>query len=162
MASGRPPVPDQRQRTADDRFMRLAIAEANKSQPVDGAYCVGAVLVAADGSVLSTGFSRELPGNTHAEQCCLEKLPDASAARAGTMYTTMEPCSKRLSGNRPCVDRLVEAGIGRVVVGVPEPANLVVCEGTRILNENGITVDTLVGYEEECLAPNRHILDRPG
>lgn len=156
--SSKGPVPDQK--TADDRFMRLAIGEAQKSVPVEGAYCVGAVLVSPDGELLTTGFSRELPGNTHAEQCCLEKLQDLSLARGGTMYTTMEPCSVRLSGNRPCVDRIIEAGIGRVVMGVPEPDNLVVCEGTRLLTERGIAVDALLGYEEECLKPNRHILDK--
>jgi pyrimidine deaminase RibD-like protein len=145
----------------DDRYMKLAIAEAQKCIPVEGAYCVGAVLVSSTGELLTTGFSRELPGNTHAEQCCLDKLSNLASAAGGTMYTTMEPCSVRLSGNRPCVSRVIEAKIARVVMGVPEPENLVVCEGRRQLTEKGIVVDTLEGYEDECLAPNRHILEKP-
>lgn len=154
-------APDQR--TLDDRMMRLAITKALHSIPVEGAYCVGAALVSGSGDLLSTGYSRELPGNTHAEQCCLLKLDgdDIGRAKGGTMYTTMEPCSVRLSGNVPCTTRIIEAGIARVVVGVPEPDNLVVCEGTRLLTEAGIQVDTLEGYQEECLKPNRHILGDP-
>ncbi|KAJ3342349.1 DRAP deaminase [Gonapodya sp. JEL0774] len=144
--------------SADAKFMNIAIAEALKSIPVEAAYCVGAVLVSSSGSVLSTGYSRELPGNTHAEQCALAKLSDISLAKGGTMYSTMEPCSVRLSGNPPCAQSLVAAGVARVVVGVMEPPDLVVCDGVRILSDGGIKVDRINGFEERCLAPNAHIL----
>jgi hypothetical protein len=49
----------------DTYFMRLAIAQAHQSIPVDSAYCVGCVIILND-TVVSSGFSRELPGNTHA------------------------------------------------------------------------------------------------
>ncbi|KAI8827081.1 cytidine deaminase-like protein [Fimicolochytrium jonesii] len=152
----------------DADFMQLAILEAQKSIPVPSAYCVGAVLVSPSGSraahptILSTGFSRELPGNTHAEQCCLLKLSETNSiekAKGATIYTTMEPCGERLSGNLPCARRLLEVGIGRVVVGVGEPKNFIAeCQGTRQLRESGVVVDYLVGFEEACLAPNKHIV----
>ena len=47
-----------------------------------------------------TGFSREEPGNTHAEQVALARAPPG-AARGGTLYSTMEPCAHRLSGEDP-------------------------------------------------------------
>lgn len=141
--------------------MRLAIDQANLSVPVPTAYCVGAVLT-KDGAVLATGFSRELPGNTHAEECALAKVAaDSTAARGGTMYTTMEPCSLRLSGNRPCVERIIEAGIARVVMGVKEPPNFVECSGIEMLREKGIEVQVVPGVEEDCLRPNRHVLGKP-
>lgn len=139
---------------ADVAFMRLAIAEAHKSVPADSAYCVGCVVV-RDGVVLATGFSRELPGNTHAEQVALMKL-DFDAERA-TVYTTMEPCSVRLSGNVPCVQSCLRAKVARVVVGAMEPANFVVCEGVRLLRDAGVAVALLQGLEADCLAPNRHL-----
>jgi pyrimidine deaminase RibD-like protein len=140
--------------SADVAFMRLAIAEAHKSEPTENAFCVGCVVV-RDGVVLSTGFSRELPGNTHAEQVALHKLDfDAGGA---TLYTTMEPCSTRLSGNTPCVHSCLRARVERVVVGVMEPTNFVVCEGVRLLQDGGVHVDLLQGLEQECLAPNRHL-----
>ncbi|KAG0964173.1 hypothetical protein G6F31_006966 [Rhizopus arrhizus] len=139
----------------DLKFMKRCIEEANKSIPAPSAYCVGAALV-HQGQLLSTGYSRELPGNTHAEECALAKT-NANVSQA-VMYTTMEPCSKRLSGNRPCVDRIIEANIKRVVVGVREPPNLVNCEGIELLEKHNIEVVIVPGVQEACLAPNQHIL----
>lgn len=138
----------------DEHFMRLAIAEAHKSIPSENAFCVGCVVV-HDGQVLATGFSRELPGNTHAEQVALHKLEfDAPGA---TVYTTMEPCSVRVSGNTPCVQSCLRAHISRVVIGVMEPKNFVVCEGVSLLRDSGVDVELLQGLEAECLAPNQHL-----
>lgn len=144
----------------DRAYMEQAIQCAEQSIPAPQAYCVGAVLVTTDGTV-TTGFSRELPGNTHAEECALAKLQDARSAHGATMYTTMEPCSERLSGNRPCTSRLLEAQVARVVVGVREPPNLVAqCTGLDQLRQAGIEVVFVPGVEEACLKPNRHILDK--
>lgn len=152
------------------RLMRLALDEAKKCIATATAFCVGAVIVAQSESaslssptIISTGYSRELPGNTHAEACAIDKLfashPEtASSLLAGSdIYTTLEPCSVRLSGNRPCVDRLIEAKIGRCFVGVQEPTDFVECEGTRKLKEAGIEVWLVhgEGLAEECLAEAR-------
>ncbi|KAJ3126022.1 DRAP deaminase [Nowakowskiella sp. JEL0407] len=144
----------------DTRFMELAIIEAQKSIPVDSAYCVGAILVSpTSNEILATGFSRELPGNTHAEECCLLKLSSFSNAVNSTMYTTMEPCGERLSGKLCCAARLIDAKVGRVVVGVGEPSTFIADSvGSIMLRNAGITVDYLKGYEEQCLAPNSHVL----
>ncbi|BGP38086.1 hypothetical protein JCM10449v2_002013 [Rhodotorula kratochvilovae] len=155
------------------RFMRHALDEARKSVPVETAFCVGAVLVSREGAVLATGYSRELPGNTHAEQCALDKLTSSTEQGAGassaptsrqldglldgaSIYTTMEPCSTRLSGNVPCVQRILDTRIQRVFIGVEEPRDFVECEGTRLLREAGKEVFVVVDPEdsrlgEECL-----------
>jgi pyrimidine deaminase RibD-like protein len=138
-------------------YMRLALNEALKCTPVPSAFCVGAVIVdpsdGGGGQVLSTGYSRELPGNTHAEACALDKLAPELRERLGrcAMYTTMEPCSVRLSGNTPCVQRILDAGIRRVYVGTEEPPDFVVCEGTRLLRERGVEVTNVPDYAKECL-----------
>ncbi|TDH68151.1 uncharacterized protein CCR75_009823 [Bremia lactucae] len=144
----------EQQDSLDIAFMRMAIAEAHRSQPSENAYCVGCVVV-RDGQVLSTGFSRELPGNTHAEQVALIKLN--LQAQGATVYTTMEPCSKRMSNNVSCVQSCFRAGVARVVVGVMEPKNFVVCEGVQLLQKAGMDVKILKGLEHECLAPNKHL-----
>ncbi|KND00998.1 uncharacterized protein SPPG_04094 [Spizellomyces punctatus DAOM BR117] len=143
---------------SDIRFMEMAISQAQRSEPVPSAYCVGAVLV-KDNKVLATGYSRELPGNTHAEECCLLKLSNMAVAEGATIYTTMEPCGERLSGNTPCAHRLVDAKVARVVMGVKEPPSFIAeCQGSALLRDNGITVDYLAGFEEACLAPNKHVI----
>ncbi len=97
-------------------MMLKALEEADKSPPTDAAFCVGCVISftsdsprASSSEILATGFSRELPGNTHAEQCALDKLAKDFESKSQPktaknvptldldLYTTMEPCSERLS-----------------------------------------------------------------
>ncbi|CCG84378.1 protein of unknown function [Taphrina deformans PYCC 5710] len=132
-------------------FMARAIQEAQKSIYIPSAFCVGCVVV-KDGKIVSTGFSRELEGNTHAEQCALDKLSDISVAEGADMYTTMEPCSVRLSGNVPCVQRIIKAKIGAIYQGVKEPADFVECNGSDLLRGAGIEVHTVPGFEAQAIA----------
>jgi pyrimidine deaminase RibD-like protein len=120
---------------------------------------VGAVVVAAGGAVLATGFSRELPGNTHAEEVALSRCAPGAAAGA-TVFTSMEPCGRRLSGKEPCVARLIAARVARVVLAVHEPPHFVeACNGVAALRAAGIAVTVL--RSERCrqaaLAPNAHV-----
>ncbi|KAF8604509.1 hypothetical protein BDV93DRAFT_555373 [Ceratobasidium sp. AG-I] len=170
---------ETRNRNDDVRFMRLALDEAAKCEPTPTAFCVGCVITVptldADNNtahkILSTGYSRELPGNTHAEANALAKAHSlatdelrqsfgseadlASLLRMADVYTTLEPCSVRLSGLSPCADALVSAGIRNCIIGVNEPADFVQCEGTRKLQQAGINVVWLDGLETECLAMAR-------
>ncbi|RHZ78972.1 hypothetical protein Glove_153g19 [Diversispora epigaea] len=148
----------------DLHYMRIALEQAKLSEPISSAYCVGAVIVKND-TILATGYSRELPGNTHAEECAIQKLKDNDNDNnnnnkdiiGSTMYTTMEPCSKRLSGKKCCVDRIKEIGIPRVVIGCGEPDNFVKCYGIENLKEFGIEVVLVKELEEECLKCNKHL-----
>jgi pyrimidine deaminase RibD-like protein len=142
-------------------FMEYAIKQAQKSPPAPDKFCVGAVLVDADkGEVLSTGYSLEYPkdykgdpGTTHAEQCCLIKIADrhglpeeaigAVLPPNTVLYTTMEPCNKRLSGNMPCATRLIRLGgaINTVYVGIQEPGKFIGHnDGQARLEAHGIKV----------------------
>jgi pyrimidine deaminase RibD-like protein len=165
------------------KFLHLALEEAKKCEPTPTAFCVGCVITIDwplgpeaqnEGNtlamVLSTGFSRELEGNTHAEANALAKLRGlsndelaellpgggdvtvAELLRHADVYTTMEPCSIRTSGLAPCADALITAGVKRCLIGVAEPADFVVCEGTQKLRDAGIAVEYVVGLEDECLA----------
>lgn len=93
-------------REKSEDMMKKAIEEARKCGPTQTAFCVGCVLV-NKGTIVSEGYSRELEGNTHAEQCALAKL--GQVPYGTELYTTMEPCSERLSGNEPCLDRILKA-----------------------------------------------------
>ena len=137
------------------KYMELALEMANKCGETQTQFNVGAVLV-NNGEILATGHSRELPGNTHAEQCALEKYFEQTGKRevpVGTeIYTTMEPCSLRLSGNLPCVDRILETNIKTCFVGVVEPDIFVKNNsGYTKLTERDVEYIHIPGYEELCL-----------
>ena len=156
-------------------WMEYAYTLSWNASPVKDAYCVGCVIVDPSTNRLVTfGYSREMAGNTHAEECALRKLTDIKTkdAKCTTcqkldMYATMEPCSVRLSGNRPCVESILMSGrIGRVFIGVMEPSTLVKCTGTQKLLSAGLDIfivrdpSNLSRIRDLCLDPNRHITEK--
>ncbi len=78
---------------------------------------VGCVVVDAAGHVVGRGATSP-PGGPHAEAVALEQ---AGARAAGaTAVVTLEPCA-HAGRTPPCVDRLVEAGVARVVHAASDP-----------------------------------------
>ncbi|PQE14614.1 hypothetical protein CJF31_00008614 [Rutstroemia sp. NJR-2017a BVV2] len=149
-------------------YLRQALELAQLSPPKPTNFRVGALLLdPSTNTILSTGYTLECPGNTHAEQCCFIKLAqkhNISEERLADvlpdntiLYTTMEPCAKRLSGNVSCLERILKLGedgrgIRKVVVGVKEPETFVgENEGRRRLEEKGIEVFAVEGLEKEIL-----------
>jgi pyrimidine deaminase RibD-like protein len=146
-------------------YMQYALSLARLSPPKSTNFRVGALLVdAGANTILAAGHTLELEGNTHAEQCCLLKLsaqhgiPEEQLAEVlptnTVLYTTVEPCGKRLSGNLPCVDRILKlvGAIKTVYVGVEEPEKFVgENKGRMRLEEAGIKVVLLEGLDSEIL-----------
>jgi diaminohydroxyphosphoribosylaminopyrimidine deaminase/5-amino-6-(5-phosphoribosylamino)uracil reductase len=100
------------------------------------------------GSVVEPGGfegATEPPGGPHAEVVALREAGDA--ARGATLYATLEPCA-HTGRTPPCVDRIVDAGIARVVVGIEDPDAQVRGAGIRSLRAAGVTVDVGVCAEE--------------
>jgi diaminohydroxyphosphoribosylaminopyrimidine deaminase/5-amino-6-(5-phosphoribosylamino)uracil reductase len=97
--------------------------------------------VSADGVVVGQGF-HERAGGAHAE---IKALDEAGArARGGTLYCTLEPCA-HVGRTGPCVVRIVEAGITRVVAAVEDPNPLVSGQGFAFLRERGVNVEIGLG-----------------
>ena len=138
-------------------------------------------VIASHYAVVATGYSRELGSNTHAEECCLIKYqqstqpatPSSSAASASLpsafsplqgehwLYTTMEPCSRRLSGRTSCSAHLLVSHVKRVVIGALEPDVFVSdCQGRAALEAAGVTVKLMPELQAECLQPNAHLLQQ--
>lgn len=123
--------------------MRTALRVARKGYGNTGPNpWVGAVVLKA-GQVLASGYHRRL-GGAHAEVVVLERAVDA--ARGADLVVTLEPCS-RYGRTPPCVDRIVAAGIKRVVVGVLDPNPRERGRGIALLQQAGI--DVILGVEEE-------------
>lgn len=150
---------------SDVDFMRHALSLARKSPPKPTNYRVGALLVDANTkTILATGYTLECEGNTHAEQSCFIKLAEERniteerltevLPENTVLYTTVEPCFKRLSGNLPCVQRILNLGktIKTVYVGVKEPEKFVgENTGRKQLEDAGVKVVLVEGMEKEIL-----------
>jgi tRNA(adenine34) deaminase len=137
----------------DERFMRLAVAEAELALAHDDVP-VGAVVVDAAGDVIARGHNeRELTQDpsAHAEMIAIR-----AAARAighwrllgTTLYVTLEPCAM-------CAGAIVLARVPRVVYGCADPkagaagSVLDVLTEPRLNHRPGVTAGVLAG---ECAA----------
>ncbi|MFD3588884.1 dihydrofolate reductase family protein [Streptomyces sp. NPDC058683] len=146
---------------ADRHWLRLACGLAADCPPSRTAFSVGAVVVAADGTELARGHSREAGDSVvHAEEAALAKIPPADPRLAtATVYTSLEPCTHRASRPRPCAELILRAGVRRVVTAWREPDTFVAAaDGTGMLREAGVAVLVLGEYEDLAKTPNAHLL----
>jgi len=134
--------------TADDAMhmaRALALAERGRGRTSPNPM-VGAIVVDAEGVVVGRG-SHERAGGPHAE---VHALADAGErARGATLYCTLEPCS-HTGRTGPCAPLVVESGIHRAVIAIPDPNPLVAGRGLAHLREHGI--DVSVGLMGEASA----------
>jgi diaminohydroxyphosphoribosylaminopyrimidine deaminase/5-amino-6-(5-phosphoribosylamino)uracil reductase len=105
---------------------------------------VGACIVADDGVVVGDG-AHERAGEPHAEVHALKEAGER--ARGATLYCTLEPCS-HTGRTGPCTERIIAAGIRRVVAAMGDPFPLVSGRGFAALRAHGIQVDE--GLEREA------------
>jgi diaminohydroxyphosphoribosylaminopyrimidine deaminase/5-amino-6-(5-phosphoribosylamino)uracil reductase len=130
----------------DQAHLRRALELAERGRGrVSPNPLVGAVVV-RDGAVVGEGFHAEL-GGLHAERAalgdCWERKDDPAGA---TMYVTLEPCAHQ-GRQPPCVEAILEAGIGRVVIASEDPSEKAAGRGPGILRDGGIDVAFAAGAE---------------
>ncbi len=104
---------------------------AVKPNPVVGA------VIARDGEVLGEGWHERF-GAAHAEVNAIEACGLADLAGA-TLYLSLEPCCHE-GKTPPCTEAIVQAGIGRVVVGSDDPTEKAAGRGLGILRDEGVEV----------------------
>lgn len=121
---------------SDQAFMRRAIELAARNVGATGDNpSVGCVIV-RDSQVLAEGVTG-LGGRPHAEETALQGLD----ARGASAYVTLEPCAKRTSGATSCADRLIAAGVARVVIAVADPHPFADGAGVARMRAAGIDVE---------------------
>ncbi|MGE9781617.1 bifunctional diaminohydroxyphosphoribosylaminopyrimidine deaminase/5-amino-6-(5-phosphoribosylamino)uracil reductase RibD [Janibacter sp. G368] len=103
---------------------------------------VGCVVLDSAGIVVGEGW-HDRAGGPHAEVVALADAGEA--ARGGTAVVTLEPC-RHTGRTGPCTTALLEAGITRVVVAVPDPTETA-GGGADLLRRKGVDVVEGVGRE---------------
>jgi diaminohydroxyphosphoribosylaminopyrimidine deaminase/5-amino-6-(5-phosphoribosylamino)uracil reductase len=134
----------------DKYFIKRALKLAEKGRGwVSPNPMVGALIV-KDGKVIAEGFHQKF-GEAHAEINALDKAGDNAAGAA--LYSNLEPCVHK-GKTGPCTERILAAGIARVVVGMKDPNPLVNGKGINFLRSKGIVVKDNI-LHDECVALNR-------
>lgn len=153
-------------RSADRHWLAEAIALSRRCPPSATAFSVGAILVDADGRVLSTGYSRELDPADHAEEVALARWGHrpADGRRADdrpadvTLYSSLEPCAMRKSRPTSCAELIIASGIRRVVIAWQEPPLFVPGGGAAVLREAGVVVEVIAELADQAREVNAHLL----
>ncbi len=120
----------------DEYFMKTALDLASKGQGETSPNpMVGAVIV-KDGSIVGKGYHMSA-GKAHAE---VNAIDDAGInAENATLYVTLEPCNHH-GRTPPCTEKILKAGIHRLVVAMEDPNPDVKGGGMAYLAARGVTV----------------------
>jgi len=126
-------------REAEIAAMRRAIALARPGVGRTGDNpSVGCVLLGPEGPV-GEGATAE-GGRPHAEELALAAA--GAAARGATAVVTLEPCARHSLPGTSCTDRLLAAGIRRVVIACRDASVFAGGEGEVRLRAAGVEVET--------------------
>ena len=106
--------------SADAHWMRHALALAERARDEDNEIPVGALLVDAQGNLVTEGWNRNIAEHdpsAHAEIVAMRRAGVAIGNHrlvGCTLYVTLEPCAM-------CAMAMVHARVARVVYGASDP-----------------------------------------
>ena len=105
---------------SDERWMRQALALAERAQREDDEIPVGALVVDAAGNLVGEGWNRNIAENDPSAHAEIVAMRRAGAALGNhrlvgcTLYVTLEPCAM-------CAMAMIHARVARVVYGATDP-----------------------------------------
>ena len=127
------------------RAIALAAAQVGRTAENPAVGCV----IVRDGEVVGEGATGD-GGRPHGEEVAL--LQAGERARGAVAYVTLEPCAQRSAGGVSCSQRLVQAGVARVVFACGDLSVFAAGQGTARLQEAGVeVVQGLLAAEAEKL-----------
>ena len=132
-------------RTHDLYYMTLALRLAAKGlgrtspNPM-----VGAVVLSKD-RIVGQAY-HHTAGQPHAEVLALRQA--GHLARGATLYVTLEPCSHLKKRTPPCVPAVIQSGVRRVVVAMPDSNPAVSGKGLAQLRRAGLSVTVGVARKD--------------
>lgn len=140
------------------KVMRQSVAEGRDDQKASP--LVGAVLVMPDGSV-DTAHRGELREGDHAEYTLIERKQRDTKLDGAVLFATLEPCAPgaRKPPKLSCAERIVNARIKEVWVGIEDPDPSVDRQGLRYLASKDVAVRMFPpDLQAQIRAANREFL----
>jgi len=121
-----------------ERFMRRALELARQGEGYTRPNPLVGAVVVKGGEAIAEGHHARC-GGPHAEAVALERAGDA--ARGADLYVNLEPCVDFPGKRTPsCADRIIAAGIRRVIIATRDPNPRVSGRGVARLRSAGIEV----------------------
>ena len=139
--------------------MKQSIAEGRNDGKISPK--VGAVLVSPDGKHVATAFRCELREGDHAEFTLLERKHRDKNLTGYYLFATLEPCApgSRRHPKLGCAERIVNARIAKVWIGIEDPDPTVDRKGFKYLADNGIEVELFdEEFQDEIRKENKEFL----
>lgn len=135
---------------ADETYIQLTLELAKRGTGnVSPNPLVGCVITRND-KIIGAGFHKEY-GDEHAEINAINSVHES--LEGSTLYVNLEPCS-HYGNTPPCVDRIIEEKIKRVVIGTLDSNPIVNGKGIKKLKSAGVEVKAGV-LEKECEEMNK-------
>jgi ATP-dependent DNA helicase RecG len=147
------------------KYMEFAIQIMNKSiqEPRQDKVSpkVGAVLIKPDGTE-ETAFRGELRHGDHAEFTLLERKNRSNHLDDSILFATLEPCAPgaRKHPKLGCAERIVNARIKKVWIGIEDPDPTVDRKGIKYLIDNGVEVEMFdADLQKQIRDDNKQFID---
>lgn len=122
----------------DTLFMKQALALAARGRGYTSPNPMVGAVVVQGGKVVGKGY-HHAAGEPHAE---VNAIDDAGVnARGATIYVTLEPCN-HVGRTPPCTEKILTAGIRKVVVAMADPNPVVEGGGMAYLRQTGLEVES--------------------
>ena len=103
------------------KYMELAIKLAEKGRGLTSPNPMVGCIIVKRGRIVGKGYHRKA-GTGHAEVLAIQDA--GKKAMNSTMYVNLEPCS-HWGRTPPCTEKIVEAGVREVIIGMKDPNLLV-------------------------------------
>ncbi len=118
------------------RALELARLGAGQVSPNPMVGCV----IVHQNKIIGEGYHKKY-GEDHAEIVALESVKDPDLLPEASMFVNLEPCSHH-GKTPPCVDRIIDSGIKKVIICNEDPNPEVSGKGKAKLEKAGIEVET--------------------
>ena len=116
---------------------------------------VGAVLIKGN-KIFESAYRGEIEEGDHAEYTLLEKKLKSKNLSYTILITTLEPCTRRSSNKISCAERIVQAGISQVWIGITDPNPDISTRGCTYLRMKNVRINYFPDeYAQKILELNK-------
>jgi len=135
--------------TEHEKYMSRCLKLASSAEGLTAPNPMVGALLVYDGRIIAEG-KHAYYGAPHAEPDAISKVQDNDILKKCTLYVNLEPCC-HYGKTPPCTEKIISAGISRVVVGALDTSSKINGNGIATLNNAGIKTEVGILEKESRL-----------